>query len=389
MKTFAFVLLILALMLPPLAYAQQYAGLTPNGYSIQITYDDGYSSFTPMYGMEFKGRTSFTLAPRNIIKRAVKDSEQVSLVSIATKLDGSDWEVRVSVTFGDFYDQGSKPIATYRVAEGEKVRVKEMAAYGARPFEVSIVKVVSVPPIQPEVINQTNSISVLNVLATTLPDPFQLELKNNSEKSIRALEIATRKRKSTLSIQWPQAKSWDRSLIEAGGTYKLVVASAGRNQTVNSEYVPDQTTIIEISTVVFADGSYEGKPYLAATKRGEDVGSKQQLERVLHLLEAALESTEVAPKQTLLNLRQDAALLSEEIDIVWLKKLQQNFPTLNDNERNNLPNFVKYGLHQVKKDFLKELGDYEKTEKLADRSSERDWLMKAEVKYRKWQETLP
>lgn len=378
-----FIYSLLALWLTPLAHgAQQQRESLPNGYAIQIIQQNNVSTLMPMYGADFKGGTSFTLAPWNIIKPAAKESEQVSLVNVAAELDGSEWKITVSVKFGEFYDQGTKFIRTYRVREGERVNIKEMREHGVEPFEVSIVKVIATASVQPEFINKTDSIAVLNVSAAVLPEPFHVELKNNSHQAVKALEINTYKGRTMLFLQWPQGK-WDRPLIEAGGIYRAQVTSEGRSKTVTSEYVPDQSTIIEISTVVFADGSYEGRPYLAALQRGEALGSQTQLTRVLRLIEAALGSQEESA-QVLGRLKDEALSLSEAVGPAAVENLKQSFPALSDAERLNLTKFVKAGLHLVKVDLLTEINGFVQSTSRPETSSLQAWLLKTEAKYKKW-----
>lgn len=379
-----FISLLFAFGLMPLATGgQEHRKASPNGYAIQITYQNNKSIFAPMYGADFKGRTSFTLAPWSIIKRAAKDSEQVSLVDIATEPDGSEWKITVSVKFGEFYDQGTKLIGTYRVPEGARVTIEAMTEYGVEPFAVSVVKVIAVASVQPEAVNKTDSLAVLNISATALPEPFHVELKNNSQQAVKALEINTYRGQTMLFLHWPQG-TWERPLIEAGGIYHAQVTSAGRNQTVTSEYVPDQSLIIEISTVVFVDGSYEGRPYLAAVQRGETMGSKIQLTRVLRLLEAAIGNPEKEWGHILRQLKDDAASLSEEVSPASVDNLKRSFPTLNDAEKQNLTNFVKVGLHRVKIDLLTEISGFEKSASLPAISAVQAWLLKTEAKYKRW-----
>lgn len=62
------------------------------GYAIQVIFVDNVSLHSPMSGPELKGRTDFTLAPWRLIKRAEKDSDQVSMVLLSAAFDGGVWK---------------------------------------------------------------------------------------------------------------------------------------------------------------------------------------------------------------------------------------------------------------------------------------------------------
>jgi hypothetical protein len=172
---------------------------------------------------------------------------------------------------GEFYDKGQQDVATYLVREGEKVTVKKMEQFGVRPFEVAVVRVNAAAAAQPEVRNRTESIVVTKVEATLIPTPYRISLRNLSHKSVLALELNTYSGEQMLFLKWPQG-TWEHPLIEPGGTHEEDLWSAGRGQATSYGYVPEQSTSIEVSTVVFTDGTYEGKPYLAAVTKAQTVG---------------------------------------------------------------------------------------------------------------------
>jgi hypothetical protein len=367
--------------------AQAQERLPLNGYAIEITYKDGKSSHSPMFGQELRGNTGFTLSPWNIIKRANKDSEQVSMVLVAAAFDGGAWRIKVSVRKGEFYDKGEQEVATYSVRENEKATVKEMEQFGVEPFDVSVVRVNQAAANQPEIRNKTKSIEVMRVEATTVPSPYRLSLRNLSDKPVLALEVNSYSGDQMLFLTWPQG-TWDSPLIEPGGACEVGMTSQGRGEATTYGYVPEQSTSIEINTVVFEDGSYEGAPYLAAVTRGQMMGSKAQLGRILPLLQAALESTDGARVSALLDVKERVLAISEEVETARLKELEGQFPNLNVNEKENLPNFIKFGLHYVKTTLVKEIDAFEKGGRQINGSLVREWLVKTKERYEKWLSAL-
>lgn len=339
-----------------------------------------------MYGRDFKGNISFTPSPLIVIRRAAKDSERVSLIAISTVLEGDMWKVLVSVTFGEFYDQGKKQIAAYRVHEGEKARIKELAQYGLKPFDVSIVRVKRVRAIQPEIVNQTNSIAVLSVKATVLPLPYRIIIKNTSVKAVQALEITAYKERKMLFLTWSSG-TWNHPLIGAGREHNLEMPSDGWPEGFSpSEYLPDQSQIIEISTVVFADGTYEGKPFLAGVQRAGMLGNRLQLDRVLPLIQNALDATDF--NSALSRFKEAVSALDEIVEHASSEELTSQFPTLSEGEKDNLLIFAKAGLRQVKSDVASAIAEFERSLGQAANSEFKAWLDKEKEKYEKWRSKL-
>lgn len=383
----ASVLIALLAIAPPANAFQNPEPPPPSGFAIQVTNRRGQSSHFPFAKGGLKGGGSFTLPPGEIVKRADKDSEQVSLVCLNASYEGDIWKIEVSVVKGEFYDKGRQDVSTHLVREGEKATVREMEQFGVRPFEVAVVRVNQAAASQPEVRNRTESIVVTNVEVTVVPTPYRISLRNLSSKSVFALELNTYSGEQSLALKWPQG-TWEHPLIEPGGTHVEDMWSAGRGQATSYDWVPEQSTRIEVTTVVFADGTYEGKPYLAAVTRAGAAGSKEQLGRVLPLLQAARESSAGADENPLAGLKRAVSLLAEDVDPVRLKEVQDQFPTLDEGGKANMANFMRAGLHAVKATLLKEVEAFERAGRPQGGVSLREWVSKTEEKYERWLSAL-
>jgi len=358
-----------------------------SGYGVQITYQSGQSSHFLIPGPKLKVAGSFTLAPGEIIKPAATANDQVSMVKVSASFEKDIWRINISVIKGEFYDKGEQDVATFFVRENEKMTVKEMEQFGIKPFDISIVKVDQSAAILPKVRNRTQSIEVTNVEAITVPSPYRILLRNLSYKKVLTLEVNTYSGDQMILLKWPEG-TWDRPLIEPGGTYEEELPSAGRGQVTDNGYVPEQSSAIEISTVVFEDGTYEGKPYLAAVTRAQMVGSKVQLGRVIALLQAAREPTGEINVRALTGLKEAISVLSEDVDPGQLKDLQAQFPSLDEGAKKNLANFVRSGLHKVKATLLKEIAAFEKEGQLTSGSSVTEWVGKTKDRCEKWVSAL-
>jgi hypothetical protein len=191
-----------------------------------------------MFGPELRGGFTITVPSELVIKPPTTDSERVSLLSVSTVHEMDLWRIEVSLTFGEFHDKGQKQVAVYRVSEGETAKIRELVEYGLDPLEFSVVKVDLAAPIQPEVVNRTNSIAVLSVEANALPSEYRIILKNISDKDIYGLEITSTGGQGGFSLKWPSGR-WDHPLIEAGREYKTKMPSGSRYRSLNStDYVP-------------------------------------------------------------------------------------------------------------------------------------------------------
>jgi hypothetical protein len=364
------VFVMFAITLPVVAL-QKRESAALSDLAIQVTNQLGHSIYMDFAKGESKRRGSFTLPPGEIIKRADKDSDQVSMIYVSAAPEQDAWRINVSVVKGEFYDKGEQDVATFLVRENEKVTVKEMQQFGVKAFDISIVRVNRAAAIQPEVKNRTESIAVMNVEATILPAPYRLSMKNLSNKNVLAVEVDTYAGEQMLQLQWPQG-GWEHPLIEPGATYEMEVPSKGRGHTNADGYSPEQSTSIEVSAVVFTDGTYEGKPYLAAVTKAQVAGSKTQLTRVLRLLAGP-------DRNSVTTLKEAVSLLSENSDPDQLAKVQRQFSMLSQVEKNNLANFERAGLHNVKASLLKEIGTLEGASQ-----PPKEWLAKTQDKYERW-----
>jgi hypothetical protein len=384
--TIASVLITLLAITPSASVFQNREAPKMSGFAIQITNHLGQSAYFLLSERESR-RPSFTISPSQIVRRAERDKEQVSEVYLAASSEDDAWKIKVSVAKGEFADQGEEDVATYLVRENERVTVKEMERFGIRPFDLAVVRVNQAAAAQPEVRNRTESILVTNVEATVVPVPYRISLRNLSNKSVLALELNTYSGDQMLTLKWPQG-TWDHPLIEPGGTHEEELRSAGRGQSTTYGYVPEQSTSIEISTVVFADGTYEGRPYLAAGTKADTAGTKTQLKRVLSLLQTASEPTDGTGEDVLIKLKEAVSLFSEDIDPAQLRQLGDQFPTLNEDQRKNLPNFLRAGLHRVKSAFLKEVEALAGAGRPLSGSSVREWISKTRDQYERWLSAL-
>jgi hypothetical protein len=225
---------------------------------------------------------------------------------------------------------------------------------------------------------------VSSIKTTIVPAPFRFVLKNNSNKPVQALEINTYKGTNRRLLGWREGTG-DHPLIEPGGTYQgMMPIEAAYRPVAADEYQPSQTDRLEIATVVFTDGSYEGNPHLANMLEGKGIGVRIQLDRVLPLIAKALDSTGTDAGQILAMFREAAWALDVSAPPSDTAELRNRHHTLDENALKELDGSIGWGLAAVRS---RTLDDLEKlTTELGPNpaASFRDWLTNEREKYEKW-----
>jgi hypothetical protein len=300
----------------------------------------------------------------------------VSQVRFWAQQYGELWKVMVIVGTGEFFDAGYHKVADLTLRTNERAEVGGMTQFGLSPFHVGVVKLIGEMAGKPRVSNKTQSLAVESVEASLLPRPYRLALKNNSDKHVLAIQYNTYKNHKFLSLKWVENPPFG-PLVKAGQVYNLEVATEDQTCGDAEGYRPSQSNRIEIATVVFADGSYEGDSGLAALIRGQAHGNREHLERIVAALSNLSGDGQPNPVATLSNrgdgVPDPVATLSNRGDgvpdpavlIYHLKYLSETLeevapPYLVEVLRNSLPpttdpdfnftlaNFIRSGQHEIK-----------------------------------------
>ncbi|HEX8708042.1 MAG TPA: hypothetical protein VF723_07365 [Pyrinomonadaceae bacterium] len=382
-------LLFLLLSIYPHRVVCQVQGHTSlNLYALRVRSQDGIDDVVQMHGTGSQVGLGFTLSPKLFVKQAAPRNGRASFIEFSARLRGEVWEVRVALTFGKYYDQGNKHIAAFRAREGEEVRLKELAQFGIKPLDVSIVRIERVASVQPTVVNQTTSLAVLSVEANVLPSPYQIVLKNMSDKAVRALEIVTSHGKGARTLKWPEGTT-KHPLIGAWQEYRLEMPSQETRPGLSAfEYVPEQLHVIEINTVVFTDGTYEGNPHLAELQRAKDLGIKLQIERILPLIQSALGTADV--DATFEQFKKAVLSLDEEVvPPASFEELKSTFPTLDATRKEEMDGAVRRSLHKVKFNLTGSIAEFERDSKQSGNGSFKVWLEKKREWYENRRSKLP
>ncbi|HYP02403.1 MAG TPA: hypothetical protein VER76_19590 [Pyrinomonadaceae bacterium] len=309
-------------------------------------------------------------------------------VGVSARLDGEVWRVNVSVGMGEYYDGGAQQVGSYALRTNERAFVREMVRYGVNPVSVGVVKVLGAAGRTVRVTNGTQSISVEKLEARTLPEPYRVSLKNNSSKDVVAVQINSYKLGQFTALRW---RGGDRlnALIKAGESYRMEMVSEDRACAGADGYRPTQTDRVEISSVVFADGSYEGTAGLAALIRAKSLGHIQPLGRVVELINSWNDRDNLSAAEITHYFRSIANGIEEVAEPSMLNDLLSNLPEGEVEKVPSLGNFLRHGQHEIKTNLL---GDAQELESLANRKQEAQvetkivagWLTRTKAKYVDW-----
>jgi hypothetical protein len=312
-------------------------------------------------------------------------SEQVTTIILKALPRADQWEVRVSVVFDGLYDQGKRLIAKRHVQLGENATLDELSEVGLLPFAVSVVERKLSPVLSPELVNNLGLIAAAELEVGVVPYPHVVTVKNLSDKDIQTLQIDI-SRGGRLAAESTPTGSWDKPLIKAHGSQKIRIPSDLSTPGATDPCINEQRLSIKFVSAIFADHTFEGEPYWAASQKAADAGSGVQLDKVLRVIEAAQSSNDSDPAQIVRQMKEAARALDETVPTGTLQGLNNAFPSLNDPE-SNLISHARFGMDKVKCDLLDDLKIFDRLEAAKLPETLPDWLKKEKVKYERWRAT--
>jgi hypothetical protein len=358
-------------------------------YVIEVGGHDARCRFAPIKRTATQdGELRFVLSKPPPVAPGGEAQPTVWTVKVFARPDGELWRVSVSVGLGEFYDAGVHEVGSYALRTNERAVVGEVVRYGVSPLSVGVVKVLGGAARVPRVINRTQSISVEKLEARTLPEPYRVSLKNSSSKDVIAVQLNSHKREDFSALRWHGGGRL-HALIKAGESYRMEMVSEDRGCAETDGYRPVQTDRIEISSVVFADGSYEGTPGLAALIRAKSLGHVQPLSRVVELFNSWKDRDNLSPAEITYYFRIIAGGIEEVAEPYLLNDLLSNLPEREPDKVLSLGSFLRHGQHEIKTSLL---ADAQELDGLAGKGLEThveakivaEWLARTKAKYADW-----
>ena len=303
-------------------------------------------------------------------------AQPVSSVRVVPFVDEEAVRITVSVLRGEKFPDAEGIVGAYSARENETVTILALKEFGVEPFQIKVIRVAPLVPGLPTIVNHTKSLEVVGIEPgiSTLPT-YKLTFRNLSDKSVGAVRLNVEEGGRNTLTGMPQGKD-GQPLIKAGALFELDQLWPTRARTTPAGYapVPSNAQKIVITSLVFADGTYEGDAEPAAEFRGFVAGRKTELERIVPVLENTL-AGDVSAK----SLRADLSALSYDVNPSDVAELAIAFP---DIKRERLQWLIEASVHLVRRELLAEVERFE--QRGYRKESFRSWLTHTKDRYSNW-----
>jgi hypothetical protein len=299
------------------------------------------------------------------------------LVYAAQKGDG--WHVSVSIGTGEFYDAGDANVGEFVLGPNQRTIVPDFSRFGLEPIRVGVVRIIRREAGSPHFTNLTQSVSLESLQTNNLPDPYKLQLKNNSGTDLIAIQYNTFRRNQFLDLKW-LSDGLTKPLIKAGQTYELKVSSEDNTCGDEEGYSPGQSNRIDLVSAVFADGTVEGEVGLAALIKGAALGNRKNLERVVQTLGHLGDD----PTQLANELNNLQVGMNEEDDPYLLDALQSLVPSIPEDSAPVLNAYIRSGMHDVKVNLERDAKYFQIMTRRNNALINKEWVERTKAKYERW-----
>ena len=238
----------------------------------------------------------------------------VSAVDIKSIRTAEGVRVTVAVLFGELH-QKQEAIGTYTIREGERVKVDGLGQFGVDPFTIAVVPFSPSNLDLPELTSKAKSIDYVGIQPGAAMTPsFRIAVRNLSSRNLRAIYVRVLKGGDPQRSLMPQGIE-GAPLMPLGNAYEFSAPVATRAVQTATGFtqviLPSQ--VIEVSTAIFVDGSFEGDAEPALNYSATLRGNKIQLARVIELFQRTRDA-QADPATKVEALKSSIAKLSTEAD---------------------------------------------------------------------------
>ncbi len=287
-------------MMLPMAFAAvlaatgaQPAAQPDTGRGFAVEYADGRRTVTPISLPDASSWT--TTFPRVSGADTSHNGQPLFAMQYEWSVEAKGMAVTVALLYGPSHER--VPVETVHVTLDRPARAAGLDAYGIRPVVFSLVPLPPPPPAlrPPAVVNPSSN---LEIKVDTAADPvpaYVATLVNRSPRSVVMFRyMAFRGPRPMLSGRRRGPQNTD--LILPGESLQLTFAASldqGRGDAPPSGWTLMDR--IEITSVLWSDGSVDGDASIAADERALDAGTALQLDRIVRILRAAAASPAANP----------------------------------------------------------------------------------------------
>jgi hypothetical protein len=313
------------------------------------------------------------------------DTLAVTAVNVKSELAEDGVRIWVSVFLGKMHEQ-EKALMSYILHEGEKVTVSELTQVGVEPFEIKLVRLSLLVGETPGFVSKASSIELVVIQPnfSTLPS-YKVVIRNLSGKNVSALQLQTMQGGRRRITSMPQGKE-GAPLIAPGASLELDAKLATTTtQTANGNapvILPNQ--VIEISSAMFDDGSFEGDSEAAIAFAAFGKGRKLMLGKVLEVLQRSLSANESATGPNLDWLKSEVAALKPEADVASAEEIHNRFAGFAGSDPNSLKTTIQIGMKGARDQVLNEITQFQLHNRRENSKPIRAWLADLKERFEVW-----
>ena len=261
--------------------------LPPSTVALVVAYADGRVNYELTSAKPAWSWTPYF--PRVKDWQEPENSLPVKAVQFDRVLAGDSVKVEVSVLLGPLRDRTLvSRLVLYR---GMHVVVDTLRKYGVEAVELSLADAAPLTPYLPTVFSATPNLEITSVELRNAPYPgYRITVRNLTDKAAANFHVQSY-RGGTLAMSGLPRGAEGRPVLLPGGTYTFDVNLTSGGKHTEGVWSPAPLDVIEIESVLWADGSSDGVPVTASPLIAPDAGRRLQLTRITEILRTALEST--------------------------------------------------------------------------------------------------
>lgn len=311
-----------------------------------VEFEDGRQSHQPVGP---RGATAWTpMFPRVPDWRLPDGTLPVAAVRYSVQRSASGVHYSVSVLLGPEH-QREEPVASGSIRRDQRVTVDGLLRYGVRPITLAVRPLAAAAFHEPAVVNHTSGIHVSAIEVLTDPAPrYRVTIENLTDRDALSVTVATR-RAGTLAHSGVQGHEEGEPIVRAHGTHRFdwPFATGPHPALPRGAWAPLPVDELVVSSVVWADGTYEGASRSAAVQRVRDLARLILLGRLVPLLQQAATST--APvAETLQRLHRDIEALPIDNDTATLTAALARMPEPEAMGRDEVDRLMRTARQRVK-----------------------------------------
>jgi hypothetical protein len=308
-----------------------------------ITFEGAQPAYLPVGDSEGKGG-GFVVT--HFRKMAFSPTPEVTAhivgISVNYSREGDGVRMRMSVQGGVDSVMELERLAEHFIGEGEEYSVNELAGYGIEPIRLGVVRRADIKLPPPAVVNRTRSVEVMSVGLAEGGAWFKLTLRNATDKRIRLIELGTVNGNGVTDSR--RSEKIGGQLVMPGETWEAGVGFEWNNTVTRAGHIPDPPDKVILSSVLFADGGYDGDVNFAARESALRLGRKLQLERVFDILREWDASSDASVRESEKSFGAKVRALDSVAPASAVEQIMSSYPALQAGDDEKMKTFIEGGM---------------------------------------------